>query len=450
MKISFLQKYIIQNTSIVPTHRTPVSVFIYLLFRFFSKIKILIIQFSLKNLIYFLIPKDQKSISYWKEYFFNIIFFLVILINSIVFIASSVRHITNGNYRFLIISVVLFIFSTFIVYAKKIPFKVRSQLGCFIFYFVGLSIFSNIGPNSGGLFWFFLFSILTAFFNGISGVVIANTIIGMTVVFFSFLIPRYDFNWMFITSDFYSSNTWWLTGVNLFVLSVISSTAVALFMNNLERALLINIDSKNAIIIGLASLAEYRDEDTGKHLERISRYVILLTKELKKKEQFKDYISENYIEDLSLSSILHDIGKVGIEDKILLKHGKLTSDEFEIIKRHTTIGSKVIENIRKKMKDQDFLKLANQIILYHHEKFDGTGYPSGLKGEEIPLSARIVSLVDVYDALTSQRVYKEAFSHEKSLEIIQSQKGLQFDPDIIDIFISIHTEFNNIRRTVIG
>ncbi len=147
---------------------------------------------------------------------------------------------------------------------------------------------------------------------------------------------------------------------------------------------------------------------------------------------------------MAKASTLHDIGKVGIPDSILHKPGKLTSQEFEIMKNHTNIGANTLLEVKKKYPDSKFLELGINITLYHHEKWDGSGYPHGLRGENIPLSARIMAIADAYDALRSKRVYKEAYSHEKSLEIIKQGKGTHFDPEIVDVFIENEAEFNNI------
>ncbi len=413
-----------------------------------TNIKIFIAKFFLRNFIIYFIPKNHKFILRWREYFFNVVFFFILILNSIAFISSSIRLLIIQYYFNILITAFLYGFTIFIVIVKKIPFPIRSYIGCTIFYFLGLFLFIKFGPTANGLLWFFLFSIFSASFNGFKGVIFSNIVMALTVIFFIFIIPLYDFNWPYISKDFYTSNTWWITGVNLFLLNLISSTAISFFMNNLEGAILKNADSRNAIIFGLASLTEFRDNDTGKHLERISKYSKLLAGELQKTGKYKDYITESYIEDLEISSILHDLGKVGIEDKILLKKGKLTKEEFEKVKMHPLIGSQVIESINKKMQDKNFLKLANQIILHHHEKWDGTGYPEGLKGNKIPLSARIVALADIYDALISRHVYKTELSHEEAVIILLDEKGKYFDPEIIKVFQKINLEFKKISDSL--
>ncbi len=413
-----------------------------------SKIKIFITKFFLQDFVVYLIPKNNKSILFWREYFFNVVFFFIIALNSIIFISSAINLLIRQIYIPLIVLFFLLCIGMFVFITKKIPFSIRSFIGCSLFYFFGLFLFFRFGPTASGLLWFFLYSIFNASFKGIKGVILSNVMLAATVILFIIIIPIYDFNWPYIEKNFYTSNTWWITGLSLFSLNLISSASISFFMNNLEGAILKNADSRNAIIFGLASLTEFRDSDTGKHLERISKYSKLLAGELQKTGKYKDYITENYIEDLEISSILHDIGKVGIEDKILLKKGKLTKEEFEKVKMHPVIGSHVIESINKKMQDKDFLKLANQIILHHHEKWNGTGYPKGLKNNSIPLSARIVALADVYDALISKRVYKEALSHDEAVKIIESGKGEFFDPEIIKIFKKINLEFKKISDSL--
>jgi PAS domain S-box-containing protein len=204
--------------------------------------------------------------------------------------------------------------------------------------------------------------------------------------------------------------------------------------------------AKNATIIGLANLAEYRDGGTGKHLERIREYVKILATGLSRTSKYKNYITEGYINDIYNSSVLHDIGKVSTPDSILLKPGKLTADEFEIMQHHTVVGGDIIKVTDIKIGGQSFLTLGREIAYYHHEKWCGTGYPKGLKGEEIPLSARIVALADVYDALTSKRPYKEAYTHKKAKEIIIEERGRQFDPEIVDAFLAYEDNFKMLRN----
>jgi|GEM_PF-648819 len=209
---------------------------------------------------------------------------------------------------------------------------------------------------------------------------------------------------------------------------------------------------QSAIILGFSKLSEYKDRETGAHLERIQNYVKILAYELYKRSLFIDYdtkenyLSEEYVEELSLSSLLHDIGKVGIPDHILLKPGRLSRDEYNHMQQHTKIGGDTLRFIDDIVGELSFLAIAKEIAYYHHEKWNGMGYPFRLKKENIPLSARIVAICDVYDALTTSRPYKIPYSHEKTCSIIYDLSGIQFDPLIISVFSSVEKEFKNIRK----
>ncbi len=213
-------------------------------------------------------------------------------------------------------------------------------------------------------------------------------------------------------------------------------------LRRVENALL---DAQEAIIFGMARLAEHRDQETGQHLERIRSYCRALAKAMQQHPDFKDIVTDKYIATLERTAPLHDIGKVGIPDQILLKGDKLTEQEYELIKQHTVIGYQTLNAILNQFGDMDFLQMGIDITYCHHEKYDGTGYPRGLKGDEIPLSAQIVSVADMYDALTSERVYKKAFPHDLAVRMIVEQKGKHFAPKIVEVFESAAEQFDEIR-----
>jgi response regulator RpfG family c-di-GMP phosphodiesterase len=201
---------------------------------------------------------------------------------------------------------------------------------------------------------------------------------------------------------------------------------------------------QHVTIFALAKLAEKRDQETGDHLSRIRYFAYLIAKDLANRRNFRGYIDKTYIHNIYRSSPLHDIGKVGINDSILLKPGKYTVQEFEIMKNHTIIGGKTLEDAENQLKyrmSKSFLTMGKSIAYCHHERWDGSGYPYGLKGEEIPRSARIVAICDVYDALVSKRVYKDAMSHEIAKEIIIQESGKHFDPRIVESFERLEKKF---------
>jgi len=201
-------------------------------------------------------------------------------------------------------------------------------------------------------------------------------------------------------------------------------------------------------ILALTSLAETRDSDTGNHIRRTQNYVKILAQSLRIHPRFSSTLSETMIETLFKSAPLHDIGKVGIPDAILLKPGKLTPEEFAIMQTHTTLGREAIEHAEEQLgMEVDFLTIAKEIACTHHEKWNGTGYPMGLKGDDIPVSGRLMAVADVYDALISRRVYKEGMPHEKAVDIILEGRGSHFDPDVVDAFMALKEIFHSIALT---
>lgn len=199
--------------------------------------------------------------------------------------------------------------------------------------------------------------------------------------------------------------------------------------------------TQEVAILCMASLAETRDSETGNHIMRTQHYVRLLSEYLKDKPHFRDYLDDETVDLLYKSAPLHDIGKVGVPDSILLKPGALNADEWEEMKKHARYGYDAILRAEEKIGSTSFLRIAREIALTHHEKWDGSGYPVGLKGDEIPVSGRLMALADVYDALISKRVYKKAFTHEQAVAQILNASGTHFDPDVVDAFNSLREEF---------
>ncbi len=206
------------------------------------------------------------------------------------------------------------------------------------------------------------------------------------------------------------------------------------------------LESREMVIFALAKLAESRDPDTGHHLERVQRYSRRLAETLVETKSGGERVDADFIRLVYQTSPLHDIGKVGIPDSILLKAGRLSDSEYNIMKTHATIGAETLDAALANYPQARFLQVARDIAAAHHERWDGTGYPLGLAGEQIPLAARIVAVADVYDALTSRRVYKDAYTHEFARNIIVSEAGTQFDPQLVEAFLRVEQDFIDIRR----
>jgi response regulator RpfG family c-di-GMP phosphodiesterase len=207
------------------------------------------------------------------------------------------------------------------------------------------------------------------------------------------------------------------------------------------------IRTQDFTILCLASLTETRHRETGRHILRTQRYVRCLCRQLASHPKFRPFLDPETIEQLYKSAPLHDIGKVGVPDHILLKPGTLTPAEYEEVKKHTIYGRDVIQRAEEKFgggANISFLRLAKEIAYSHHERWDGTGYPQHLKGESIPLSSRIMTLADVYDTVTSPRVYKAAIPHEEAVALLTNLRGKSLDPDLVDAFLAVQEEFRQI------
>jgi HD-GYP domain-containing protein (c-di-GMP phosphodiesterase class II) len=206
------------------------------------------------------------------------------------------------------------------------------------------------------------------------------------------------------------------------------------------------IRTRDAVIFGLAKLTESRDTDTGNHLERISLYCRTLAQAMSRDPRFIHRLEPSFVRLIGISSALHDIGKVAIEDAILRKPEPLTEQERKRMQLHTTAGEQCIREIELRLGHSNFLQMAREIAAGHHEHWDSTGYPRGLRGDEIPVAARVVAIADVYDALMSRRAYKEAYEPDQCERIILAEAGKQFDPDIVDVWLSVREKFRDIAQ----
>ena len=209
---------------------------------------------------------------------------------------------------------------------------------------------------------------------------------------------------------------------------------------------IVSLETRDMTIFALAKLAESRDSETGEHLERVQNYSRLLADHLLRTGQYPDEIDPSFVKLIYETSPLHDIGKVAIPDCVLLKPGRLSDEEFDIMKTHTTMGAQTLEAAARRYPRAAYLRMAREIAESHHEKWNGTGYPKGLAGDQIPLSGRIVAVADVYDALVSKRVYKGAFTHLTARAIILEGKGNHFDPALVEAFLAVEKQFIEVHQ----
>ena len=245
------------------------------------------------------------------------------------------------------------------------------------------------------------------------------------------------------------------------MISLIYCLKVTTQLDNHKQQLEIEVDKKtkelreksekmialqNDIIIGVANIIENRDGDTGEHVKRTSQYVEILANEAMKRGLYPKILTQHYVELLIKAAPMHDIGKIAVPDSILQKPGRLTNEEFEVIKNHAPEGGRIIKEVMGKIEEKEYVDIAYDVATSHHEKWNGAGYPHGLAGENIPLCARIMALADVFDALVSKRCYKEPMSYDKAFGLIEEEKGTHFDPELAQIFIELREEIEKIAE----
>ncbi len=233
-------------------------------------------------------------------------------------------------------------------------------------------------------------------------------------------------------------------GADDFIVKPFQPSELTLRVRAGER--LLGLETRDLLIFALAKLAESRDTDTGAHLERVRTYSRVIAEHLAKLPKYREAVNADFVRLIYLTSPLHDIGKVAVPDTVLLKPGALTLEEFEVMKSHTTHGAETLDAALNEFPVARYLRMARDIAASHHEWYDGSGYPLGLAGDKIPMCGRIVALADVYDALTSRRVYKDAYSHEKARAILMQARNTHFDPDVADAFLANEKKFVTIGQ----
>lgn len=248
-----------------------------------------------------------------------------------------------------------------------------------------------------------------------------------------------------IVIAFYNSNLYNLAMIYGFIISII---VIAAIINANARRYYAqqSIELQRTLINTMADLVESRDENTGGHIKRTAKYVEIIAKELQREGKYKNILTDKYIKDMTVAAPLHDIGKIHVSDTILDKPGKLTTEEYEIMKSHTMAGYKIIKHVEKQTKNIEYIETAKQMAKSHHEWMNGKGYPEGISGEQIPLCARIMAVADVFDALVSKRCYKEPMPLEKAYAIMREETGSHFDEEVIEAFFAARDEIENAMR----
>ena len=384
------------------------------------------------------------ALPHWRRLIFERLFGFLAILCVPVYITSVYLCVIADLWFMVVFDTLAYLFLLLLLYFPKLADSTRFGCGCLLGFAIGIGFLIAIGPSGAGFFWLFIFPPLVGIFLGNRASLYAQCLNGLSLVLIGF---AYHFNWLnWPETQGYSVGIWAVVVVNFIVTNAMLTLTITYLLGKLADALDSTLASRQATVLGLAKLAEYRDNETGAHLLRMRQYSKMLASQRLLAANPPAELNEDYIQDISLSAILHDIGKVGIADAILLKPGKLTPQEFEQIKAHPVIGGQVLRSLLEYAPQCTFIQMGRDIASGHHEKWDGSGYPLGLKGEDIPLSARIVALVDVYDALTSPRCYKRPFSHQEAIDLIIEGKGQHFDPELVDCFMAIHQDFEVLSK----
>lgn len=372
-------------------------------------------------------------------------------IGSFAYIPSVVAAYMAGFFDIIILDTLVYSWVIYLFFAKRHSYTFRAYSIISLIFLLATFLLLKLGVLSSGILWLFvapiISTLLISYRQGMA-LVALNTLL----LVFVGMMEYQGFFKPSIPQD--NTTLWMIIIVNFVLLNILTVVSLGRLLDNLQSTL-VDLRTKQdeialtqeATIDTVASLAEYRDTETGNHIRRTQNYVRVLAEELSHKDEYKEQLSAETIDLLYKSAPLHDIGKVGVPDKILLKPGKLSSEEFEEMKKHAVYGHDALLKSAEKLGDNHFLQLASVIAYSHHEKWDGSGYPLALKGKEIPLSGRIMAAADVYDALISRRIYKAPMSHKNALQYISDNRGTHFDPDVVDALINQQQEFLNIADT---
>lgn len=386
----------------------------------------------------------HAGLIHWRMRIFKRLFGVLAVLCIPVYISSVVLCVYVGLWGMVLLDTLVYLVLLAVLFLPELSDKTRYIGGCLLSYVIGMGFLIAIGPSGAGFFWVFIFAPFVSIFLGSRASLYAQGLNLLSLVLVGF---AYHLGWLHWPQvENYHVGIWAVVVVNFLVANAMVTLTMAYLLDKLTDLLELTLASRQATVIGLAKLAEYRDNDTGAHLLRMRMYSEMLASYRMQALNPPDKLDSDFIQDISLSSILHDIGKVGIADAILLKKGRLTPEEFEQIKAHPVIGGQVLESLIEYAPECTFIRMGRDIAAGHHEKWDGSGYPLGIKGEAIPLSARIVALVDVYDALTSPRCYKRPFSHEEAMKLIVEGRGKHFDPALVDCFLKHHQSFEVLSK----
>jgi HD-GYP domain-containing protein (c-di-GMP phosphodiesterase class II) len=363
-------------------------------------------------------------------------------IGLLAYIPSVWASLQVGFYDIVVADTIFYVWIVYLLLSSKRSYLFRVYGFIAAIWLLSFFLVFRLGSEGAGFIWLFVAPILTGMLVGAKEglATVVATVVLLTMAWASdLLIPELPSR-----TELHSTAHWAIMTGNMALLMTLVILSVS-YMFNMLRRKIVSLEkhirelsaTKDATIEAIAALAEYRDNETGYHIRRTKAYVRMIAQALRRRGIYVDTLDDEYVDLLVKSAPLHDIGKIGIPDAILLKTGKLEPEEMEEMKKHTVYGREALLRAAEGLGEDHFLSLAAEIAYTHHEKLDGTGYPRGLKEEAIPLSGRIMAVADVYDALRSERSYKKALSHEESIAYLKANAGKHFDPNIIAIIPDI-------------
>lgn len=386
----------------------------------------------------------------------NMFFLICLVLHTIYMLVFAYFRITTMQI-FDIIAVILYAMFVILLKYMKGSWLYCILLTCFELFLHQICSVKLFGLQSGFQYLMIPLIFMTALIGNKGKMMqyVRNVIICIASVTFICLVVFYNNDMPLYKLPYVVNLGLLIVNVTLsFIVTAIYTARIFSSVDNKRSELDISVDEKiraienmqNQIIISFANMIEARDGSTGKHVKRTSEYVRALVEELKAHGDYADTLTDRYVHDMILSAPLHDIGKITVPDAILQKPGRLTKEEFEQIKNHTVNGKKIIEESMSDIEDDEFLKIAKCVALYHHESWDGSGYPYGIEGEQIPLCARIMTIADYFDALSAKRVYKAAMPTSEVFQNIREQRGKKFDPVVTDAFLRISDRIDAIAK----
>ena len=399
------------------------------------------------------VRSSPPSLAHTRE---NVLFGIILISAAVGFIAyipSLIGAISIGYYDTALIDTMFYVWILVLLFNPKLSYTQRVIGFVAPIWLLSVYLILRFGIEGAGFLWLLVAPVMTGILLGLKEGLV--TLLLTVAMLFGIGVAMSAFGLIPNLFGGHPILFWSVMSGNTIVLTILLMVSASIMIDSLSRTierLNSNIkelaDTKDATIETVANLAECKDTETGHHIERTREYVRIIAQTLKMHGKYTKVLTEEYITLLYKSAPLHDIGKIGIPDSILLKEGPLSFEEMEIMKTHTTIGRDALLRSEHKLGSNTFLRLAAEIAYSHQERWDGSGYPLGLKGEEIPLSGRIMAVADVYDALRSERPYKAALSHEKAVSYLRKQSGILFDPKIIALLPEFEKRFEAVYETM--